>query len=664
MPRLRRASSWTGLAAFLVSGLAAAYADEEASQPKNIEELDLEQLLGKVTAASRQEESVLTAPASVTVLDENDIRQSGATTIPDLLRKVVGVQVLELSPGDYLVSLRGSGGLTGNNVVVLIDGVAVNSRIDGNVDWGTIPIDLSQVSRIEVVRGPVSTIYGPNAYTGVINIVSRPPAEAGANASRLVYLAGGVDSHAAGMGAGAFSISGTYGKLSGRLQANGRYDQLNSAAGGSPAWGMGGGTAYVQYDASPKVRLSLQLGGSFTQRNALDHLVLESLPQKNALYFGAFRLLFQDLPGHIESLEFWERTRVFQTFPSSDFTGFSYSGATAGDTSVGFDLRFALPHDFRLALGANGGIDYVDAPFIHPTENARLRPRYGFYGDLGVSIKGKWSLSAAVRGDASAQANGLHLAGRGSIIYHDVKWALRLSAGGAYRDPTYVEVGSRFIDPATGLILLEGTPGLRPPQIVSVELAAIVAPIINKLTIRPTVYLAQLSNLIFEDFEPLVRRTFDNENNARWLLGGELEASLQVLKQLYLEANISGLLWLNTVQSEAPPTVGDPGQNSTITAWLGARSSLLDGRLSLALGAGYGTPRAYALRDGIPPALLSLSTSHFARLEASSEFRPSRNWPFWLSLRLLSYLPNDTVETPLPGTSRLGTSVIFAVAYR
>src|SRR5206468_11057549 len=154
--------------------------------------------LGKVTAASRTEESVLTAPTTVTVIDQEQIRQSAATTLPDLLRSVAGVQVLELAPGDYLVSLRGSGGLTGNNVVVLLDGIPLNSRIDGNVDWGSIPIDLSQVDRIEVVRGPVSTIYGPDAYTGVINIVSSAPAETGVG--RLAHVAGGVDSAGRPMG--------------------------------------------------------------------------------------------------------------------------------------------------------------------------------------------------------------------------------------------------------------------------------------------------------------------------------------------------------------------------------------------------------------------------------------------------------------------------------
>src|SRR4029079_19334728 len=104
----------------LLGGLGAA-AVADWPPVRHIEELDLEQLLGKVTAASRTEESVLTAPATVTVLDQEQIRQSAATTLPDLLRNVAGVQVLELAPGNFLVSLRGTGGLTGNNVVVLLD---------------------------------------------------------------------------------------------------------------------------------------------------------------------------------------------------------------------------------------------------------------------------------------------------------------------------------------------------------------------------------------------------------------------------------------------------------------------------------------------------------------------------------------------------------------
>ena len=77
-----------------------------------------------------------------------------------------------------------------------------------------------------------------------------------------------------------------------------------------------------------------------------------------------------------------------------------------------------------------------------------------------------------------------------------------------------------IVDPATNLILIEGTPGLDPPRITSVELGAIVAPF-SKLTVKPTVYAAELSNLMIEDFQPLVRRTFANEKSSRWMLGAD-----------------------------------------------------------------------------------------------------------------------------------------------
>jgi hypothetical protein len=363
----------------------------------------------------------------------------------------------------------------------------------------------------------------------------------------------------------------------------------------------------------------------------------------------------------MDTLEVWQRVRAQQIRSPQQFAGFSYGGASSADEELGADLRFVFPHNFRLAVGGNVGVEYVDAPFIHPTETGKLRPRYGFYLDAGLDIK-KWSLSAAARIDASALANGVHAAGRGSIIYHENKWALRLTAGGAYRDPTYVEVAGRFLDPQSKLILLEGTPGLKTPQITAVELGAIVAPL-TKLTIKPTVYVAQLTNIMVEDFEPLVRKTFENETAARWLLGAELEASLQVRKELTLEANVVGLFWL-TNPGGLNPTVGNPDQNSTLTAWLGARSSLVDGRLGLALGAGYTSPRNYSLRAGIPPTLLAVNSGHLVRLEAAADYHVTLRAPLWLSLKVLSHLPHDAIESPFPGSTKLGTSVVLAVEYR
>ena len=168
---------------------------------------------------------------------------------------------------------------------------------------------------------------------------------------------------------------------------------------------------------------------------------------------------------------------------------------------------------------------------------------------------------------------------------------------------------------------------------------------------------------MIENFEPLVRRTFENEAQSRWILGAELEATYQVLRQLTLEANVTGLFWLS-YDGTVSPTVGDPNQNSTISAWLGARSTLIDGRLMVSLGAGYNSPRQYDLRAGIPPVLLGMNVDHTARVEAAGSYQVTRRAPIWLSLKVLSNLPHDHVESPLPGTSILGSTIFVAVDYR
>ncbi|HEX6838781.1 MAG TPA: TonB-dependent receptor plug domain-containing protein, partial [Polyangia bacterium] len=527
----------------LAAGLAFApwtHAAEPGDKVENIEELNLEDLLGTVSAASRTEESALTAPATVTVLDQDDIINSGATTVPDLLRKVPGVQVLELAPGDYLVSLRGTGGVTGNNVVVLLDNIPLNSRVDGNVDWGGLPVDLSQIDRIEIVRGPVSTIYGPDAYTGVIAITTQ--AASSDKVAATAHVAAGVDVTGKPIGVAAASVSGTRGKVSGRLNASGRYDSTFSSTSGAdqPAWARGGADAHVQYDPTKDVTLSLDAMGNFDRRSGLDHLALQSLAQDTTTAFAQARLVIRDLPSVLDSLEVWERLRYFQTDAHGQLTGFSYNQLRSRDEETGFDLRFEFPYQLKIALGANAGVEEVEAPFIHPLENAKLRGRYGFYINGNIELWKSLSASAAFRGDDSALLNGMHFAGRGSLVYHRNRWALRLTAGSAYRDPTYVEVAGRFIDPQSNLILLEGTPGLNAPQITAFELGAILLPH-STVTVKPTVYVAELSNLMVENFEPLVRKTFANETASRWLLGAELEVAWKPRKELSLEGNVAAL---------------------------------------------------------------------------------------------------------------------------
>lgn len=128
-----------------------------------------------VVTASRYGQDPLDSPSTVTILTEDEIRLSGANNLPDLLRHVAGVDVMALSAAEPDVSIRGFNRELSNKVLVLIDGRSVYLDTLGTIIWASIPISLDEVERIEIIRGPGSAVYGANAMTGVINILTRQP---------------------------------------------------------------------------------------------------------------------------------------------------------------------------------------------------------------------------------------------------------------------------------------------------------------------------------------------------------------------------------------------------------------------------------------------------------------------------------------------------------
>jgi hypothetical protein len=128
-----------------------------------------------VVTASRREQSPLDAPNAVTIISEEDIRLSGARNIPDLLRRVPGMDVMAMTASDWNVSMRGFNRRVANKILVLIDGRSVYLDFLGATLWQTLALDVMDIERIEVVRGPGSAIYGAYAYTGIINIITKKP---------------------------------------------------------------------------------------------------------------------------------------------------------------------------------------------------------------------------------------------------------------------------------------------------------------------------------------------------------------------------------------------------------------------------------------------------------------------------------------------------------
>jgi iron complex outermembrane receptor protein len=115
--------------------------------------------------------------SNVFVVTAEEIRQSGATDLPTILRRVPGLSVIQLSGFESAVSARGDNQTFTNKLLLMIDGRSVYEDTQGNINWLLLPISFSEIKRIEVLKGPAAAIYGFNAFDGVVNIVTKDPDE-------------------------------------------------------------------------------------------------------------------------------------------------------------------------------------------------------------------------------------------------------------------------------------------------------------------------------------------------------------------------------------------------------------------------------------------------------------------------------------------------------
>ena len=144
----------------------------------DLTELSLEDLMNvEVSSVSKKAEPISEAAAAIYVLTADDIRRSGAMTIPDALRMVPGVHVAQIDANKWAVTARGFNGVFANKLLVLIDGRSVYTPLYSGVYWDVQDVLLDDIERIEVIRGPGATLWGANAVNGVINILSKSSVE-------------------------------------------------------------------------------------------------------------------------------------------------------------------------------------------------------------------------------------------------------------------------------------------------------------------------------------------------------------------------------------------------------------------------------------------------------------------------------------------------------
>ena len=150
--------------------------------------MSLQQLINiQVTSVSKKETDLFTAPAAIYVITQEDIRRSGMTSIPELLRMVPGLDVAQIDANHWAISARGFNDQFATKLLVLIDGRTIYAPVTAGVLWNVQDVPLDNIDRIEVIRGPGAALWGANAVNGVINIITKSAKDTQGGLATVTY---------------------------------------------------------------------------------------------------------------------------------------------------------------------------------------------------------------------------------------------------------------------------------------------------------------------------------------------------------------------------------------------------------------------------------------------------------------------------------------------
>jgi iron complex outermembrane recepter protein len=191
-------------------------APANAEKTSELTELTLEQLVNtKVTSVQKRPESVRQTAAAITVITGEEIVASGATSLPALLRRVPGVHVAQLDASQWALGIRGFTNSVARSQLAIMDGRSLYTPLFAGTYWDVQNAFLEDVDRVEVVRGPGGTLWGANAVTGIVNIITKSASD---TQGGLIVLGGGNKERGFGRarfggtlgGNGAYRVYGMY----------------------------------------------------------------------------------------------------------------------------------------------------------------------------------------------------------------------------------------------------------------------------------------------------------------------------------------------------------------------------------------------------------------------------------------------------------------------
>ena len=410
-----------------------------------------------VYTAAKTLQRISDSPAAVTVITEEQIQSSGATSIPELLRSVPGVDVMEPNKSQANVSIRGFNQTFSNTLLVMVDGRAINEPILGNVFWNTEPLLLTRIKRIEIVRGPGSVLYGANAFNGVINIITKTPQEM-AETKTPVSLVGAYGEHESAFTEGTYSTG----------KANDW--ALTLGAGYHATAGFGGKLSPAVDDRSEVPILTADL-----QKQLHHGSLLLSANNSDARADLSTEIVIPNADWHTNSVSL----AYASAHEANPITAHAYGNfiRLVGNNFYAASNTYDLEVQQQRQLSARqslvyGGSYRRDQNFSMITGPQKQQQQlYGLYLQDQYQLGPATNLFAGLRWDQHS-VYGSQVSPRLSLVHHLSRdQSVRLSYGTAFRAPTFIETYLDLTQPlAPGLDLkLAGNLSLTPQKIASTE---------------------------------------------------------------------------------------------------------------------------------------------------------------------------------------------------
>lgn len=486
------------------------------TSPELAEELNLLKE-ESVSIAARHEQPISQAPSNVYVITDEDIRHSGATELPTILRRIPGMEVMQMTGADFNVSMRGDNQVFANKILVLVDGRSIYVDVQGSVFWKAIPVTLPEIKRIEVLKGPAAAVYGFNAFDGVINIITKSPEQM--KGTTLQFGAGeyGTISSAA-------VHAGIQGKLGYRLSVGEDQNQQ---------WKNRDGLAFRTYKFNAQTDYALtndsklSVSGGLVDANRFEGPVTERATLNGQFTDGYINAMYERPNFFIRT--WWRQFDTMADFLTNQgLVGLvqirnRHNAPNAAFLNNSYNVEAQHTIDFGSTNRLTYGVNYR-----HNTLSSTIIDTSTFEDRFGLYLQDEWHATqaltfvAGLRYDLHTEINPT-ISPRVAALYTLAEdHTLRASVSVAYRPPTLLETHLDTRPVALGRITTGlPNPNLKPEQIISYETGYQGWYLKHRLRARLDLFFNHISDLIGVTSPTTTTAANTNSGGSADIYGGE-----------------------------------------------------------------------------------------------------------------------------------------------